>query len=424
VRSLSLRRNFVWSITGTAVYNLAQWLLLVALARFGTSELVGEFALMLAISAPVYMTVGLNLRVVRATDVRRRWTPQQYHLLRLLLNVLSFVITLAIAFIAGFPSGELLVLSLLALSKAVETTSLLLYGFFQLRGRLDLVARSMLLRACLGSVLFVAGLILTGGLAGACAGLVLGWIGTWAVHDRPCEMRLLASESEAILADGALGEMGRGTIWSLARSAVPLGADTGVVSLATNAPRFAVQAFMGSSALGVFAALAYFTQVVSLVTGALGDSVVGPLAKQAARRDAEEFGRLLLKLATFAVVVSGASAVGAWVVGAWVLRLVLGGEYADRGLLVILMLGAGGITLQRSLGRGLQAAQQYSTLLLVDSLVLISTIVFALALTPRFGLDGAAAALGLGYVVGFAVSIVVMRRLMTGMRADQVRVTH
>jgi O-antigen/teichoic acid export membrane protein len=237
-------------------------------------------------------------------------------------------------------------------------------------------------------------------------------------------MRLLASESEAILADGALGEMGRGTIWSLARSAVPLGADTGVVSLATNAPRFAVQAFMGSSALGVFAALAYFTQVVSLVTGALGDSVVGPLAKQAARRDAEEFGRLILKLATFAVVVSGASAVGAWVVGAWVLRLVLGGEYADRGLLVILMLGAGGITLQRSLGRGLQAAQRYSTLLLVDSLVLISTVVFALTLTPRFGLDGAAAALGLGYLVGVAVSIVVMRRIVTGMRADQVRVTH
>ena len=423
MKPLSVRRNFLWSISGTAGYNLAQWLLLVALARMGTTHLVGQFALMLAIAAPVYMTVGLNLRVVRATDVHRAWTPRQYHFLRLLLNLISFAITLIVGFIAGLRSSEIGVLALVALSKSVETTSSMLYGFFQLRGRLDAVALSMLLRAGLGSCLFVGGLYVTGELAAACAGLVVGWLTVWAIHDRPRERTLLASDADAASADGLTGRAGEGTLWSLARSAAPLGADTGVVSLATNVPRFAVQALMGSAALGVFAALAYFAQVVSMITGALGDSIVGLLAKQAALRGADEFGRLLVKLVTFAVVVSGATAAGAWFFGEWVIRLVLGDEYADRELLVLLMLGAGGITLQRSLGRGLQAAHRYSSLLVVDSLVLIATAVFAATLIPPFGLAGAAVALGLGFLSGIAVSVIVMLRVLAQMRVAPERVT-
>ncbi len=130
---------------------MVQWVLVVVLARLGTKEMVGQFALAQALSAPVFLTVGLNLRVVRATDVRRRWTTSQYRQLRLALNAVSIVVALGIGFVFGLSQNALLVLLMICLGKSAEATSQTLYGFFQLRDRLDLVSRSLLLRALLGS---------------------------------------------------------------------------------------------------------------------------------------------------------------------------------------------------------------------------------------------------------------------------------
>ncbi len=72
-RPLSLRRNFAWNLLGETSYSLGQWLLLVLLARLQSPEIVGQFAYALAVTAPVYLLVGLNLRVVQATDARAVW---------------------------------------------------------------------------------------------------------------------------------------------------------------------------------------------------------------------------------------------------------------------------------------------------------------------------------------------------------------
>jgi hypothetical protein len=50
---LSLRRNFAWTVLGNVTYAACQWGMLVALAKLGSPEMVGQFALGLAIGAPV-----------------------------------------------------------------------------------------------------------------------------------------------------------------------------------------------------------------------------------------------------------------------------------------------------------------------------------------------------------------------------------
>src|SRR5690606_40180926 len=67
-RALSLRVNFSWTLAGNIVYAGCQWAMLVVLARLGRAEMVGQFALGLAITGPVLMCTNLNLRSVPATD--------------------------------------------------------------------------------------------------------------------------------------------------------------------------------------------------------------------------------------------------------------------------------------------------------------------------------------------------------------------
>src|SRR5258708_7779966 len=64
---LTLRVNFLWTLSGNVVYAACQWGMVVVLAKLGTPQLVGEFALALAITAPIVIGAGLSLRSVHVT---------------------------------------------------------------------------------------------------------------------------------------------------------------------------------------------------------------------------------------------------------------------------------------------------------------------------------------------------------------------
>ena len=352
---VKLRRSFTWSLVGNLGYNLTQCFLVVALARLGTSSMVGQFALAQAISAPIFLMVGLNLRAVRSTDVKRVWSADQYGKLRFVLNVLSLLVTVGVGLVIGLRGTSLAVLVIIAMAKSAEATSQLMYGYFQIRLRLDLVSRSFLLRAGLGAAGFVGALVATGGLPEACLGMLAGWVLVYLVHDAPLERRLL--RDDVAIADRVDQSA---TVAQLARKAFPLGLDAGVASLANNVPRYSIQAQLGTAALGTYAALAYLGQVATMLTGAMADALIGRLAIEADRRDARAFKRSMTTLLVFGMGVSGVIILGAWAFGAQVIGLLLGDAYVDQPLLIWLVVAAAMTTLQRCLGRGLQATHRYT----------------------------------------------------------------
>lgn len=399
-----VRANFSWNLLGVTVYNLSQWLLLVVVARLVGVHGVGELALALAIAAPVYLTLGLNLRMVRATDVVRRWSPATYSRLRLLLNALALLSSVLIGIVFGVRGDALLTLVAVCLGKAVETTSQLTYGYFQLREHLAPVGRSLVARAATGLGGMALGLSAFDRLPAGAAGMALGWFAVYLLHDMPCEKRLLSTEQEALRRE-CIGTPGRpGSLGSLAFKALPLGLDAGVGSVATNMPRYAVQYFLGTAALGVFAPLAYLAQVVSFVTGALGDAVLGRLAHLHHQARGRDFWILLGHVLAFGVGVALGAVLGAWLLGAWLIGWLMGPEFVDQPVLLVLMLGAGAITFQRSLARALYASLRYSSALVVNTVVCACATGLAWTLVPAHGLVGAAATVGLAFLGGSALT--------------------
>lgn len=406
-----LRSNFAWSISGNLVYNISRWLLIVVLARMGTAEMVGEYALAQAISAPIFLTVGLNLRVVRATDVDRVWHRLQYRNLRIVLNVLSTVLAVPIGVLFGLDKAGIVVLLMVCIGKASEASSQVLYGFFQLHDRLDLVSRSLLTRAALGTVAFIFSLSLTGDLAGACLGLALGWFVCYLVHDLPAERRLVQDEPK----DSPKQE--RFSTFRLARKAVPLGVSAGLGSLALNVPRYGVQIALGTTQLGVFAALAYSARIVSVTTGALANSVISRLAHLARARDVRRFVRLLGILLVFGMGISTVAGVAAWAVGGPVVRALMGDQYVNQPVLILLMIGAGLTTVQRSFSRGLQAGHRYKGAMWVMVVTTLGCIAASVALIPLWGLNGAAITVGAGFAIGAALAGYLLWRMLKSFKA-------
>ena len=97
----SLGGNFAWTLSSGLVYALAQWGVLVACAQLGPLELLGEFALGLALTAPVMLLARMNLRTLQATDAWGAYRFEHY-LGLMVLNVLGGVrLCCALCWLAG-----------------------------------------------------------------------------------------------------------------------------------------------------------------------------------------------------------------------------------------------------------------------------------------------------------------------------------
>ena len=156
VPGLSLRSNFAWMLSGNVVYAVCQWGAIVALAKLGSSFMVGQFSLGLAIAGPVLMLTNLHLRAVQATDARRLYSFREYLRLRMALTLIGMTAIFGVAFFGHYERQTALVIAAVAVAKAIETLSDIHYGLFQLSDRLDQTGKSMMLRGTLSMMAIIA----------------------------------------------------------------------------------------------------------------------------------------------------------------------------------------------------------------------------------------------------------------------------
>jgi O-antigen/teichoic acid export membrane protein len=276
VSGLSLRSNFAWVLTGNVVYAACQWGMIVALAKLGSSLMLGQFSLGLAIATPVLMFTNLHLRAVQATDARRLYSFKEYLKLRGVTTVAAIATIGGIAWFEHYEHQTTMVILAVGIVKGIETISDIHYGLFQLHDRLDQTGISMMIRGALSVTVLSAGLYLTRDVFWGCVGLALVWLAALLLFDvRRARHFVLHSQKlrqptnwtgRRIL---ELHVQGLQRQWNLMRLALPLGLVTTMASINLNMPRYFIEARLGVHQLGIFSALAYATVALTLISDSL-----------------------------------------------------------------------------------------------------------------------------------------------------------
>lgn len=403
-----LRSNVAWAFLGNVVYSASQWGVLIVLAHVGSPVIVGQFALGLAVTAPIFLTGDLNLRVVQATDTKRHYAFGEYLALNLLLTPAQLALIALVAILIDLDAQGRLVVLAVGLSKGVESTTIVFYGLFQQCERMDYVARSQIVRGLLGLLSLTLVFVATGSLPLSVLAMGFAWSVGFAVQDLRSARRLLLLPYRQVLRPVFNWRRLR----RLTYAAFPLGADAGIKSLTVNIPRYLLQALQGSARLGIFAAVAQFAQTLGLITTALGNAVVPRLATHVVYREGVAFTSLMLRLLAMAAILGVASVLVAALWGEELLTLVLGAAYADRLLFVVLMVGAALTTVQWVLGFAMQASRRFGRYLMVDVVGAVFVMVASMALIPVHGAVGAALGIVVGYAAAGVASAFVVRELI------------
>lgn len=408
----SLRTTFAWTLAGNVVYALCQWGMISGLAKLGTPAAVGQFALALAITAPVFMLTNLFLRGIQATDVRGDFAFCSYFTLRLIGTGAGLVIVIGILGLSRRTLATCGVVLFVAAAKAVESFTDVIAGLLQKHERLDQVAVSMILKGLCSLVAFSCVYLRWHSVVLASAALSLAWLAVFVTYDLHMARNILGRDGRYLAWDAD-------AIRRLSKLAAPVGIVMALVSLNANLPRYAVERYRGNSELGIFAALAYLVVAVGLIVNALGQSAMVRMSRSFAENDTGQFVRLLSRMSLLGIGLSGIGMVLATLFGRTALRLIYGPVYASHLKLLLILIATSGLTAAASfLGCGMSAARRFREQLPVTIATVATCAGFAYLLTPRWGMTGAAIAISLSAVTQIAGSLIVLTKAVRKAKAQ------
>ncbi|XZO02187.1 MAG: lipopolysaccharide biosynthesis protein [Microcoleus sp.] len=420
LKPLTLRRNFSWTFTGNLVYAASQWGMLVVLAKLGSPEMVGQFTLGLAVTAPVMMFTNLQLRSIQVTDAKGEYVFADYLGLRLIGTGLALLIIAGITLKAGYSWETSLVIFAIGLAKAFESISDIFYGLIQQHERMDKIAIALMIKGPLSLLLLGFGVSVTGSVVGGAIGLAIAWgliLCFWdirngililknALHQTE-EADLLVADAEPKTSQNPLYPCWhRKTLSKLVLLALPLGFVMMLISLNTNIPRYFIERYLGERELGIFAAISYLMVVGSMVVSALAESASPRLAKYYVAGNSAAFGTLMLKLVGVGLMLGAGGVFVSVVADREILTLLYKPEYADRADLFAWLMVAAGIGYVSSfLGYGMTAARYFQVQMPLFVLVTGISAIACFWLIPTQGVRGAAIALILGAIVQAVFSL-------------------
>jgi O-antigen/teichoic acid export membrane protein len=408
--AFSLRRNFSWTLIGNSVYSGGQWMMVVLLAKLTSPELVGQYALGLAIVLPIIMFTNLQLRWIVAADLRGQRCFGDYLSFRLLSTSFALGATVASAVLLGYRGQLRAIILLVGCAQAIEAISDVYYARLQLQDRMDRISKSMITRTALSTLGLGIMVYFTKSLPWGIVAVVAARMAVLLGYDVRRRTHALAEGPEGFFESEPLKprwdlKVQRELLWL----SLPLGIIAVLVSLNSSIPRYFIEHKLGDRALGIFSAIAFLYAAGSMAVVSLGQSAFTRLAQFHAEEDVVEFRLLLAKLLALGALFGTCGLLVVKVAGRQILTILFRPEYAEYADLLPWIMGAACFNyLAQFLGFGMTAAKYYAPQVYLFMLTNLCVGLASYWLVPHFGLLGAIFALFLSIMVQLVGSVFIL----------------
>jgi len=420
----SLCADFSWMFVGNAIYAGGQFAMLVLLAKLVRPELVGQYALGLAVVYPVMMLTNLQLRAVMTSGARRQTDFGHYLSLRLLTTSLALMIIFAITQVLRYSWELTVVVLMVGVAYAIETISDVYYARLQLHDRMDGISKSLIARALLSTLGLAMATYVSGNLIWGLAGVVLARAIVFIGYDICERTHGLGERSKWFSRNKALTprydvRVHRELLWT----SLPLGIVVLLTSLYSTVPAYFIKHSLGERDLGIFTAIGFMISVGNMAVVSLGQSAFTRLARSFAAGNLAAYSSLLAKLLAFGVTLGVCGMVVSKLAGREILTILFRPEYAERADLLPWIMAVGGVLfMAQFLGFGMTAAGYYNSQVILNILANLSLFAGCYWLVSRQGLLGAIFGMLIAAIVqltGSALVLFIGMRIRTQVCADR-----
>jgi len=401
----SFKVNFSFTFISNIIYAICQWGILTSIVKIGAPEMVGVFALSIAIVQPIFAFTNLQLRGILCSDSKNLYTFGDYLSVRILGILISIMVVSLIAMYNYNSLKSILPIVLMAFAAGAQSLSDIFYGFFQKIGRFDHIAKSMVMKGLISLVVVASIVFLTRNIIGFICGLAISRYVVFFIYDFSY-LRTVSNKKQREL------NFNYRNIYSIIWLSLPLGVNMMLLSYSVNIPRYYLEEYCGERALGIYSALAYFIVIGAFVTGAVGQVAQPRLAKYYASNNIFLFKKLIFKMLIIALLLGCVTLIVVYVAGQPILTVLYTSEYAKYHSLFLLIVLAGSIMFFVSIfGVVLTSARIFRSQPVMNMMGCLVSFIGSIILIPRFGLMGAgivAVLISITCAIFFALRIILL----------------
>ncbi len=384
---------------GNITYAGAQFVIVILLNKFGSPEIVGQYSLGLAVTAPIFMLSHLHLRSVLIVDTSGKYVFGDFFGLRLVTTAVAFTITVGFCVVSGFDWNIALVIFFISLYRIVESVSDILLGVVQKQERLDQISISRAAKGLFSILIFTIVFIPTQSLILALIVMIIGWLAITIGYD--------ARKARALTS--LIPIFNKSRLWQLLIVSSPLGVVLALMSLNTNIPLYAISYFKGEYDLGIYASLSYMIVACNVVVTALGEAITPRLARWHAGGMHKEFISLLRRMVAMGVGISVIACLIGWMFGQQLLTLLFSPNVAqETGLFRWLLVSTLLVFVSSYLWYAITATGKYKAQIPLFLCTAITNGLACLVFVPEYGMIGAAMGASLALFVQMIGSVVVL----------------
>lgn len=402
---LSWAKTTAWLLSATVLRNVGLIVILIMLARLTDAETVGQYAIALAITTPIFVMGQLGLKNVYLT-MRRDLRFRSYLAIQIVMAFLAILVSIGVGFV--FNRDLLATVALVAIIKLADTLSEFFSAPLQKYHAAPRIFWAYLVSAVLGSAVTGAALVMTESLNIALAGLAsTSLFVAFVLMLLPA--RLLATRHEKTAHSTLTLRADR---LFILRAGLPMGVAGAILALVSSLPQYFLAKDHGASAVGYFVVLLYVFAIVDIFSGTLTQAWI-PRARESlqATRVDNRFHFLISVLKTTAwwtLALAPLAVLGLWIMS-MVLPIVFGPSYTLSfeeaiplafGILVLPATHFGGtaVAVQNFYVHGITLSIASATISLLA----------CIALVPSFGTTGALWAISLAYASRGIMALVIL----------------
>lgn len=250
------KSEIIWNTLGSFVESLLSAVLLMFCTRLNGTEIAGMFSISFA-TATILNAIGdFGIRIYQVTDTNRKYKFGDYLLARVFVVITMVIIGILFVNISGYTAEKLWICIALIMFKVIDNLSETYQGEFQLRNRLDLGGKSMVIRVSSSLIVFFITDVITKNVIFSCITFVLTNLTLFLLWD----VRILSKFQKLEI------KYDKNNIKEILLECLPLAISTGLSLYIINATKYAIDNFGDYTMQTYFNVIYMPTFVINLVS--------------------------------------------------------------------------------------------------------------------------------------------------------------
>ena len=382
------RSSYTWNALNAIISALQNPVILLVITRTNGVYDAGVFSIAFAI-ATLMLYVGLyGLRRFQSSDLDEKYSFSEYHGMRILtcsmMIFISIIYCIYGMIFTGYSMEKALVIFMICIVKVCQAYSDVYHGCMQQKGRLDVATKSSSIRYGLEMAAYAAMLVITRNLllstaafmAASIAGLIFTSVNAGGNY---CTYR---------------PSFNRTKIKALAIEGFPLFASLFLNMYISNAPKYAIDAFLTEEIQAIYNMVFMPAFVVMLIANFIFNPILTTYAElwlESTRESIAKLKKQIIKQMLFILALTVLGLAIAATIGTPVLSVIFGVDLAGYKMeLCIVMLGGGALAYATYFSTVITVIRLQKTLIVCYGIIALAAKLLSKFFVLGYGIAGAA----------------------------------